>query len=70
MAATLGLSDAPRSPDELAVITAWHHIGAERGTAYIDGFDPATQLTLRIVPGVLRTWDFADEGLPSAAASA
>jgi PPOX class probable F420-dependent enzyme len=40
---------------------AVRYIGAERGNAYIDGFDPATQLTLRIVPGVIRTWDFADE---------
>jgi hypothetical protein len=36
-------------------------VAAERGNAYIDGFDPATQLTLPIAPGVLRTWDFADE---------
>jgi hypothetical protein len=40
---------------------AARYIGPERGKTYIDGFDPATQLTLRIVPGVLRTWDFADE---------
>ena len=37
------------------------YIGAERGNAFIDIIDPATQLTLRIAPGVLRTWDFADE---------
>jgi hypothetical protein len=40
---------------------AVRYIGAERGNAYIDGYDPATQLTLRIVPGRLRTWDFDDE---------
>jgi PPOX class probable F420-dependent enzyme len=40
---------------------AVRYIGPERGNAYIDGYDPATQLTLRIVPGRLRTWDFADE---------
>jgi PPOX class probable F420-dependent enzyme len=52
----------PTDPD-LAPLRrmAARYIGAERGQAYIDGFDPATQLTLRIVPGVLRTWDFADE---------
>jgi PPOX class probable F420-dependent enzyme len=62
----------PTDPD-LAVLRrmAVRYIGSERGNAYIDGFDPATQLTLRIVPGVLRTWDFADEaplsveGVPS-----
>ena len=40
---------------------AVRYIGPERGNIYIDGFDPATQLTLRVVPGVIRTWDFADE---------
>ena len=30
---------------------AVRYIGPERGNAYIDGYDPATQLTLRIVPG-------------------
>jgi PPOX class probable F420-dependent enzyme len=52
----------PTEPD-LATLRrmAVRYIGLERGNAYIDGFDPATQLTLRIVPGVLRTWDFADE---------
>ncbi len=40
---------------------AARYIGPERGKVYIDGIDPATQLTLRIVPGILRTWDFADE---------
>jgi PPOX class probable F420-dependent enzyme len=62
----------PTDPD-LATLRrmAVRYIGAERGNAYIDGFDPATQLTLRIAPGVLRTWDFADEaplsgeGLPT-----
>ena len=52
----------PTDPD-LAVLRrmAVRYIGPERGNAYIDGYDPATQLTLRIVPGRLRTWDFADE---------
>jgi PPOX class probable F420-dependent enzyme len=40
---------------------AVRYVGPERGNAFIDGIDPASQLTLRIVPGVLRTWDFADE---------
>src|SRR5262245_59458172 len=62
----------PTEPDLASLRRmAVRYIGAERGNAYIDGFDPATQLTLRIVPGILRTWDFADEaplsaeGLPS-----
>lgn len=40
---------------------AVRYIGPDRGKAWVDGIDPATQLTLRVVPGVLRTWDFADE---------
>ena len=40
---------------------AVRYIGPKRGNLYIDGFDASTQLTLRVVPGVLRTWDFADE---------
>jgi PPOX class probable F420-dependent enzyme len=57
----------PTEPD-LATLRrmAVRYIGAERGDAYIDGFDPATQLTLRVVPGVLRTWDFSDEAPLSA----
>ena len=52
----------PTDPD-LAPLRrmAVRYIGPKRGNAYIDGFDPSTQLTLRIVPGVLRTWDFDDE---------
>jgi PPOX class probable F420-dependent enzyme len=52
----------PTEPDLASLRRiAVRYIGPERGNAYIDGFDPATQLTLRIVPGILRTWDFADE---------
>jgi len=52
----------PTEPDLASLRRmAVRYIGAERGRAYIDGFDPATQLTLRVVPGILRTWDFADE---------
>ena len=52
----------PTEPD-LATLRrmAVRYVGPERGNAFIDGIDPASQLTLRIVPGVLRTWDFADE---------
>jgi PPOX class probable F420-dependent enzyme len=60
----------PTDPDlALHRRVAERYIGAERGNAYIDGFDPATQLTLRIVPGRLRTWDFADEALLSPTAA-
>ncbi len=45
---------------------AVRYLGERRGNAYADGIDPATQATLRIVPGVLRTWDFADEPTLSA----
>lgn len=52
----------PTDPD-LAPLRrmAVRYIGPERAKEYIDSFDPSTQLTLRVVPGVLRTWDFADE---------
>jgi hypothetical protein len=52
----------PTEPDlaTLRRIAVWY-IGPERGNTYIDAFDPATQLTVRVVPGVLRTWDFADQ---------
>ena len=42
---------------------AVRYLGPRRGNAYADGSDASTQLTLRIVPGVLRTWDFADEAI-------
>jgi PPOX class probable F420-dependent enzyme len=42
---------------------AVHYLGQRRGKVYADGVDASTQLTLRIVPGVLRTWDFADEAI-------
>jgi PPOX class probable F420-dependent enzyme len=52
----------PTEPD-LATLRrmAVRYVGPERGNAWVDGIDPATQQTLRVVPGVLRTWDFADE---------
>jgi PPOX class probable F420-dependent enzyme len=40
---------------------ARRYLGQQRGDAYSDTFDVATQSTLRLVPGVLRAWDFADE---------
>jgi PPOX class probable F420-dependent enzyme len=52
----------PTEPD-LAPLRrmAERYMGAERGNAFIDTIDPASQLTLRLVPGLLRSWDFADE---------
>ena len=37
------------------------YLGETEGRAYTQGVDPATQVIIRIVPGVLRAWDFADE---------
>ena len=37
------------------------YIGAARTKAWLDTIDPSSQLTLRVVPGKLRTWDYADE---------
>lgn len=52
----------PTEPD-LAPLRrmAERYMGARRGNAFIDTIDPASQLTLRVVPGLLRSWDFADE---------
>jgi hypothetical protein len=52
-----GRADMVPTDPELAALRrmAVRYIEPERGNAYIDGFDPATQLTLRIAPGVLRT---------------
>jgi PPOX class probable F420-dependent enzyme len=40
---------------------AHRYVGQKRGDAWIDLIDVSTQSTLRVVPAVLRTWDFADE---------
>jgi PPOX class probable F420-dependent enzyme len=37
------------------------YLGEVAGRAYAKGTDPTTQVIIRIVPGVLRAWDFADE---------
>lgn len=40
---------------------AMRYIGPERGTSYVDMIAPADLALIRIEPGVLRAWDFADE---------
>jgi PPOX class probable F420-dependent enzyme len=40
---------------------AQRYLGAEAGQAYAENSNPANSVTLRIRPGVLRAWDFADE---------
>jgi len=40
---------------------AQRYLGAEAGQTYAENSNPDESTTLRIVPGVLRTWDFADE---------
>ena len=42
---------------------ARRYLGHRRGDAYTSTIDLSTQTTLRVVPGVLRTWDFADEAI-------
>lgn len=37
------------------------YLGDAGGRAYAEGTDPTTHVIIRIVPGVLRAWDFADE---------
>ena len=38
-----------------------HYLGPDKGKEYAAGTDPASLALIRIVPGVLRVWDFADE---------
>jgi PPOX class probable F420-dependent enzyme len=40
---------------------AQRYLGGEDGQVYAENSNPAESTTLRIVPGVLRAWDFADE---------
>ena len=40
---------------------ATRYLGAEAGRRYVDRVDPADQIGIRLVPGILRAWDFADE---------
>jgi PPOX class probable F420-dependent enzyme len=45
---------------ETAVRIAARYIGAERGAAYV-GSLPGEHLIVRLTPGDIRIWDFADE---------
>jgi PPOX class probable F420-dependent enzyme len=45
---------------ETAVRIAARYIGAEKGTAYVASL-PGEQLIVRLTPGAIRAWDFADE---------
>ncbi|MGH2460703.1 MAG: pyridoxamine 5'-phosphate oxidase family protein [Chloroflexota bacterium] len=40
---------------------AIRYLGAERGDAYSRDQDPTTLAVIRLEPGILRAWDFADE---------
>jgi PPOX class probable F420-dependent enzyme len=40
---------------------AVRYLGEKLGNAYADAGDPASSAILRIEPGILRAWDFADE---------
>ena len=44
---------------EVAERIAIRYLGLERGTAYAAG--AADDVVIRVVPGVLRAWDFADD---------
>jgi PPOX class probable F420-dependent enzyme len=54
-----------RPADDLVVLRriAVRYLGETRGNAYADASDAATTAVLRIVPSVVRTWDFADEAI-------
>ncbi len=45
---------------EIAVRIAARYIGEKRGAAYV-GSLPGEDLIVRLVPGDIRIWDFADE---------
>jgi PPOX class probable F420-dependent enzyme len=45
---------------ETAVRIASRYIGSEKGAAYVRS-SGGRQMTVRLEPGVLRAWDFADE---------
>lgn len=51
----------PVTDDVLLRQIAIRYLGEEKGSAYAAGIDPASQALLRLVPGVLRAWDFSDE---------
>lgn len=40
---------------------ATRYLGAKRGPAYVEPFREADLVLVRVKPGVLRAWDFADE---------
>jgi PPOX class probable F420-dependent enzyme len=40
---------------------ATRYLGTEAGRRYVNRVDPSDQIGIRLVPGVLRAWDFADE---------
>ena len=40
---------------------ATRYLGAEQGPAYVEPFREAALVLIRVKPGVLRVWDFADE---------
>ena len=45
---------------ETAIRIGARYIGPERADAYVRSFS-SDQLTVRLVPGTLRAWDFSDE---------
>ena len=40
---------------------AGRYLGAKQGAAYVETFREAELVLIRVKPGVLRAWDFADE---------
>ena len=40
---------------------ATRYLGAKQGPAYVETFREADLVLIRVKPGVLRVWDFADE---------
>ena len=55
--ASIARADAFETIRRIAV----RYLGAKQGPAYVEPFREADLVLIRVKPGVLRVWDFADE---------
>lgn len=55
--ASIERADAFETTQRIAV----RYLGAKQGPAYVEPFREADLVLIRVKPGVLRAWDFADE---------
>ena len=50
-----------RTLADYAIVRVPIYLGEAGGRVYAESMDASNQVIIRIVPGVLRAWDFADE---------